>query len=199
MLLVNLQQVRGVLEEQTVIAEALSDHELVVAARAGDERAFETLVRTHADAVYGHALRFFGNPSAAEDATQEVFVKMFRSLASFDGRSALSTWLFRVTRNVCLDMMRAGARRPIPTDPIDLAPPTVRDFADDVVLSRTVETAIRALPPEERDALGAVTLFGMSYEQAATAFEVPVGTVKSRVFRARRTLAHLLEPAEGGA
>lgn len=182
-----------------MIEEARSDHDLIAAAQQGNERAFETLVRSNADAVYGHALRFFGDPSAAEDATQEVFVKMFRSLASFDGRSAFSTWLFRVTRNVCLDMARAGARRPIPTDPVDLVPPTVRDFADDVVLSRTVETAIRALPPEERDALGAVTLFGLSYEEAAVAFEVPVGTVKSRVFRARRTLAHLLAPAEGGA
>ncbi len=199
MLHVNLRLSGGVLEEQAVISGALSVQELVIAAQAGDERAFETLVRTHADAVYGHALRFFGDAASAEDATQEVFVKMFRSLASFDGRSAFSTWLFRVTRNVCLDMARAGARRPIPTDPVDLVPPSVRDFADDVVLSRTVETAIRSLPPEERDALGAVTLFGMSYEQASTAFDVPVGTVKSRVFRARRTLAHLLEPAEGGA
>jgi RNA polymerase sigma-70 factor (ECF subfamily) len=199
MLLVNLRQVDRVLEEQTVIADARSDRDLVIAARNGDERAFERLVRKNADAVYGHALRFFGDPPTAEDATQEVFVKVFRSLASFDGRSAFSTWLFRVTRNVCLDLARTGARRPIPTDPVDLEPPSVRDFADDVVMSRTVETAIRALPPEERDALGAVTLFGMSYEQAASAFDVPVGTVKSRVFRARRTLAILLDPAEGGA
>jgi RNA polymerase sigma-70 factor (ECF subfamily) len=198
MLLVNLRQVDRVLGEQKVIADARPDRDLVIAARNGDERAFERLVRANADAVYGHALRFFGDPATAEDATQEVFVKMFRSLASFDGRSAFSTWLFRVTRNVCLDMARAGTRRPIPTDPVDLNPPSVRDFADDVVLSRTVETAIRALPPEERDALGAVTLFGMSYEQAAVAFDVPVGTVKSRVFRARRTLAILLEPVEGG-
>jgi RNA polymerase sigma-70 factor (ECF subfamily) len=198
MLLVNLRHVHRVLGEQKVIADARPDRDLVIAARNGDERAFERLVRANADAVYGHALRFFGDPATAEDATQEVFVKMFRSLASFDGRSAFSTWLFRVTRNVCLDMARAGTRRPIPTDPVDLNPPSVRDFADDVVLSRTVETAIRALPPEERDALGAVTLFGMSYEQAAVAFDVPVGTVKSRVFRARRTLAILLEPVEGG-
>lgn len=199
MLLVNLGPYPSVIEEQALIAGALSDHDLVAAARKGDERAFETLVRAHSNAVYGHALRFFGDSAAAEDATQEVFVKMFRSLASFDGRSALSTWLFRITRNVCLDMVRAGAHRPIPTDPVDLVAPTVRDFADDVVMSRTVEAAIRTLPPEERDALGAVTLFGMNYQEAALAFDVPVGTVKSRVFRARRTLAHLLDPAEGGA
>ncbi len=180
-------------------ANVLSDIELVHEALSGDERAFETLVRTHADAVYGHALRFFGDRATAEDATQEVFIKVFRSLATFDGRSAFSTWLFRVTRNVCLDLARAGKHRPVPVDLLEIDPPSARDFADDVVLSRTVETAIRALPPEERDALGAVTLFGMSYEDAAAAFEVPVGTVKSRVFRARKTLAHVLQPTEGGA
>lgn len=178
---------------------ALSELELVRAALSGDERAFEALVRTHADAVYGHALRFFGDQATAEDATQEVFIKVFRSLATFDGRSAFSTWLFRVTRNVCLDLARAGKHRPIPTDLVDIDPPSVRDFADDVVMARTVESAVRALPPEERDALGAVTLFGMSYQDAAAAFQVPIGTVKSRVFRARRVLAHLLEPTEGGA
>lgn len=180
-------------------ATVVSDLELVRAALSGDERAFETLVRTHADAVFGHALRFFGDQATAQDATQEVFIKMFRSLATFDGRSAFSTWLFRVTRNVCLDLARAGKNRPVPTDLLDLEPPSVRDFADDVVMARVVETAIRALPPEERDALGAVTLFGMSYEEAAGAFDVPVGTVKSRVFRARRALAHVLEPSGGGA
>lgn len=182
-----------------VPTNAMSDRELVNAALAGDEQAFERLVRTHADAVYGHALRFFGERTAAEDATQEVFVKVFRSLATFDGRSAFSTWLYRITRNVCLDLARAGKHRAVPVDPIDIEPPTVQDFADDVVMSRTVETAIRALPPEERDALGAVTLFGMSYEQAAEAFSIPVGTVKSRVFRARKTLGALLRPTEGGA
>lgn len=180
-------------------ANALSELELVRAALSGDERAFDTLVRTHADAVYGHALRFFGDQATAEDATQEVFIKVFRSLATFDGRSAFSTWLFRVTRNVCLDLARAGKHRPIPTDLAQIDPPSVRDFADDVVMARAVQNAVRALGPEERDALGAVTLFGMSYEDAAAAFTVPIGTVKSRVFRARRTLAQLLDPTQGGA
>ncbi|HZL07317.1 MAG TPA: RNA polymerase sigma factor [Coriobacteriia bacterium] len=176
-----------------------SEQAVLTAALAGDERAFETIVRANADAVYGHALRFFGDVSAAEDATQEVFAKVFRSLGSFDGRSALSTWVFRVTRNVCLDMVRAGKRRPVPVDPLTLDVPSVRDFADDVVASRTVEAAIRTLPPEERDALGAVTLFGLSYEDASHALGVPVGTVKSRVFRARRALTAILDVAEGGA
>ena len=176
-----------------------SEQSVLTAALAGDERAFERIVRTNVDAVYGHALRFFGDTYAAEDATQEVFVKVFRSLGSFDGRSALSTWIFRITRNVCLDMARSGKRRPVPVDPATLDVPSIRDFADDVVLSRSVEAAIRMLPPEERDALGAVTLFGLSYQDASHSLGVPVGTVKSRVFRARRALTALLEPAEEGA
>ena len=74
-------------------------------------QAFETLVRSHADAVYGHALRFFGDTGAAQDAAQEVFLKVHRSLGDFDGRSAFSTWLYRITRNVCLDMFRRGRKR----------------------------------------------------------------------------------------
>jgi RNA polymerase sigma-70 factor (ECF subfamily) len=175
------------------------DSELVAQAQAGDERAFEALVRAHIDAVYGHALRFFGDPTAAEDATQEVFIKVFRSLGSFDGRSAFSTWLFRVTRNVCLDMARARTHVPVPTDLSDFDPPRTEDASDAVALGQAVEAAVRTLPPEEREALGAIALFDLSYEQAAEALGVPVGTVNSRVFRARTALAVLLMESEGGA
>lgn len=164
------------------------ERDLVSAAQAGDIAAFEALVRSNADAVYGHALRFFGEPQTAEDVVQEVFVKVYRSLGSFDGKSAFSTWLFRVTRNVCLDMLRAGRRRPVPVDPVDLVGTAVPDHADGVIDTTVVEEAMRALLPEDREALGAVTLFGLSYAEAADELGVPVGTVKSRVFRARRTL-----------
>ncbi|MDI6713230.1 MAG: RNA polymerase sigma factor [Anaerosomatales bacterium] len=170
---------------------------LVSAAKAGDEQAFETLVRAHVDAVYGHALRFFGDPTAAEDATQEVFIKMFRSLESFDGRAALSTWLFRVTRNVCLDIARSRKHIPTPVDIADVDPPRSADAADAVALADAVEKAVRTLPPEERDALSAVAIFDLPYDEAAEVLGVPVGTVKSRVFRARKALATLLaEPGK---
>ena len=177
----------------------MSDQEIVAAAATGDERAFATLVRLHADAVYGHAFRFFGDRQIAEDATQEVFVKVFRTITTFDGRARFSTWLYRVTRNVCLDMARAGKRVPQPVDPVSLEPLSSADFADDVVLASALEQAMRVLAPEDRDALGAVTLFGLSYAEAAETLGVPVGTVKSRVFRARRTLTTVLRDAEGGA
>ncbi len=171
-----------------VAARPKDDRELVAAAREGDIAAFEQLVRGHADAVYGHALRFFGEPQAAEDVVQEVFVKVYRSLGSFDERSAFSTWLFRITRNVCLDMFRAGKRRPVPVDPVDLVAGLSPDHAQMVVDAAAVEGAMRALQPEDREALGAVTLFDLSYAEAAAELGIPVGTVKSRVFRARRTL-----------
>lgn len=171
----------------------------MAAAARGDEAAFAALVRSHADAVYGHALRFFGDPQSAEDATQEVFVKVFRTIAGFDGRSKLSTWLYRVTRNVCLDMVRAGKRTPSPVDPVTLEPMSAADFSDDVIFGQSLEQAVATLVPEDRDAFNAITLFGLSYQEAADVLGTPVGTVKSRVFRARRALASLLLPAEGGA
>lgn len=177
----------------------MSDLELAEAAGHGDEAAFAVIVRDHADAVYGHALRFFGDRTAAEDATQEVFIKVFRTISSFDGRARLSTWLYRVTHNVCLDMVRAGRRVPQPVDPVTIDPLPAADFADDVVFASALEAAMRALAPEERDALSAVTLFGLSYQEAAETLGVPTGTVKSRVFRARRALASLLLEPGGGA
>jgi len=174
------------------------DQALIEAARAGDTRAFEELVHAHIDAVYAHGLRFFGDPSTADDVVQEVFVKVYRSLGSYDGRAAFSTWLFRVTRNVCLDMLRRGARRPVPVDPVDLVNArTQPDPAQTIVDTQAVEQAMRALPPEDREALGAVSVFWMSYQEAADALELPVGTVKSRVFRARRMLVRILT-AQGG-
>ncbi len=164
------------------------DVALVAAAKEGDTEAFEALVRAHAGAVYAHAMRFFGDPHAAEDVVQEVFIKVYRSLAGFDGTAAFSTWLFRVTRNVCVDMLRSGRRRPVPTDLIDVALAAPDDPAGSAVTRTTLEDALRALTPEDRDAISAVGIFGLSYAEAGEALGVPEGTVKSRVFRARRAL-----------
>jgi len=175
------------------------DVALVAAARDGELDAFEELVRRHTGVVYAHAYRFFGDGAAADDAAQEVFIKVYRSMDTFDGRAKFSTWLYRITRNTCLDMVRSGKRRPLPIDPLDVAHVATSDIADEVALSTTIETALSALAPEDRDALSAVSLFGLSYAEAGTALGVPAGTVKSRVFRARRALAAVLEIPRGGA
>lgn len=171
--------------------ETADDAVLVAAFRGGDVAAFEALVRRHTRFVYAHALRFFGDSATAEDISQEVFVKVMRAIDSFDERSRFSTWLYRVTRNTCLDEVRAGNRRPAPVDPIGLFG-TTPDFSNEVVVNASIELATRALPPEDRDALSAVAVFGLSYQEAAQVLGVPVGTVKSRVFRARRALAATL-------
>ena len=178
--------------------ETADDAALVAAARGGDLGAFEALVRRHTRTVYAHALRFFGDHASAEDVVQEVFVKVFRSLGSFDEKSRFSTWLYRVTRNTCLDEVRSGRRRPIPIDPLDVTA-SGDDFSDELVLASTIELAMRALPPEDRDALSAVSLFGLSYTEAGESLGVPAGTVKSRVFRARRALRATLNMPKGGA
>lgn len=170
------------------------DATLVAAAKDGDLDAFEALVRRHTRMVYAHALRVFGERTAAEDAVQEVFVKVYRSLAGFDERARFTTWLYRVVRNTCLDMVRAGKRRPVPVDPLDVVASAPGDIADEVALSASLELALRALAPEDRDALSAVSLYGLSYAEAGEVLGVPVGTVKSRVFRARRSLALTLTP-----
>jgi RNA polymerase sigma-70 factor (ECF subfamily) len=156
-------------------------------------------MRRNLDAVYGHALRFFGDPATAEDAAQEVFLKVFRSLGDFDGRAAFSTWLYRVTRNVCVDMVRRGKRLATPIDPVDLPESPSGDFADATATSVDLETAVRTLAPEDRDAFNAVALFGLTYAEAGDVLGVPVGTVKSRVFRARRNLVAVLGLNRGGA
>jgi len=180
------------------VRDAATDAELVQAACQGDELAFEALVRRHADAVYGHALRFFGERAAAEDAMQEVFLKLVNSLGSFKGDARFSTWLFRVTRNACLDLARRQKRVPIPLDPVDMPTLRTEDIADLAVTTTDVEKAMRTLPPEERDALSAIGLFGMDYRTASETLKTPVGTVKSRVFRARRALALSLGFLEEG-
>lgn len=154
--------------------------------------AFEELVISYTDAVYGHGLRFFGDPQAAEDVVQEVFIKVYRALDTFEGDSAFSTWLFRVTRNTCVDMLRQGKRRPVPVDPLDIQSTSTPDHAQRIVDAAALEQAMQTLQPEDKEALGAVTLFGLSYQEAAQAIGVPLGTVKSRVFRARRTLITVL-------
>jgi RNA polymerase sigma-70 factor (ECF subfamily) len=173
------------------------DAALLAAAKDGDLDAFEGLVRAHTGAVYAHALRFFGDTASAEDVTQEVWIKVYRSLATFDDRARFTTWLYRVTRNTCLDAVRAGKHRPIPTEIADvIAAPG--DLADNVSLTVAVEGAMKTLMPEDREAFSAVALFGLSYAEAATQLSVPVGTVKSRVFRARRSLALALGMTAGG-
>jgi RNA polymerase sigma-70 factor (ECF subfamily) len=179
-----------------------ADHELVARARAGDDAAFDAIVERHADHVYAICLRYFRDPHDAEDAFQAAFLACHRGLASFHGRAALSTWLYRVTTNACHDLARRRARQPrtVPLD--DDRGGTRPEVSDQATVDRLAAAELR---PDLLDALGqldhdqrhAVLLrdvVGASYAEIAHAQEVAVGTAKSRVHRGHARLAELLEP-----
>lgn len=161
---------------------------------AGDTAAFNELMRAHEDRVFGVCLRMLRDRDAALDATQETFITVFRKADRFAGRSAFSTWLYRVAVNTCYDAARKAQRRrtdPLPegSDPRD---ETASDDMDSVELRPDIEAALRSLPEEFRAAVVLTDLEGLSLQMVADVLEVPVGTVKSRVFRGRKLLADIL-------
>ncbi|HXF73442.1 MAG TPA: sigma-70 family RNA polymerase sigma factor [Actinomycetota bacterium] len=177
-----------------------SDEELVRRALAGDRGAFGTLVERHERRTYNLALRMLGREDDARDATQDALLTAFRKLPSFRGDAAFATWLYRITVNACYDLLRRSARAPlaIPADAepaLEPGPPTP-DHADATVGAIDVRRALLRLPPEHRAVLVLHDVQDLAYEEVAAVLGVPVGTVKSRLHRARVALARELR-AEG--
>lgn len=162
-----------------------SDHDLVKAFAGGDQGAVEELLRRHQNRVYGLALRLLGNRPDALDATQEVFVTLLRKARTFRAESAFSTWLYRVTANACYDMHRRRARDPQIVETPDLEVP---DASESVESRLVVEEALAKLPLDQRTALILREINDLSYEEIARATGVAIGTVKSRIARARAAL-----------
>ena len=170
------------------------DVELVERYLAGDVAAFDELMRAHQDRVFGVCLRMLRDREAALDATQETFITVFRKADRFAGRSAFSTWLYRVAVNTCYDAARRSGRHrteslPEATDPADQR--AGDEFAA-VELRPDLEAAIESLPDEFRAAVVLSDLNGLALQTVAEILEVPIGTVKSRVFRGRKILANML-------
>lgn len=170
------------------------DADLVRAAAAGDHDAFATLVRRHEIRVYNLALRMTGSPEDARDATQDALLTAFRKLGSFRGDAAFTTWLHRVTLNACYDLLRKRSRQPL----LDRLPehevegPPLPDPADATIASVDVQRALDEVPADHRAVLVLHDVQDLAYEQVAAILEVPVGTVKSRLHRARLALARAL-------
>ncbi len=189
-------------EDSTADEAALVDQ-----CRGGDVTAFGSLVRAYQDRVYHLCLRMCGHQTEAEDFAQEAFVRAFQSIERFDGRSKFYTWLFRIAVNLILsDRRRPGRTRSRPLDgevdgdgagfsqrndprerdPVDLACAGERD--------RMVHAALAGLDEEQRCIISLRDLESLSYEEIADILNVPAGTVKSRLHRARMALREKLAP-----
>ncbi len=155
----------------------------------GDATGFLGMVREHDPMLRALAWRLLGDVHLMDDALQEAYLKAFRSRESFRGDSSVGTWLYRITYNVCLDLVRARARRP--ADPLELAVEAVSTAPDpaDIATSRTdLAAALAALPADQRTAVLLVDAEGMDYAAAADVLGVAPGTVGSRVSRGRAAL-----------
>lgn len=183
-----------------------TDQELVRRVQAGDQTAFNLLVLKYQHRVLKLVGRFVNDQAEAEDVAQEAFLKAYRALASFRGDSAFYTWLYRIAINTAKNALVSQRRRPVDFD-LDLQDPDQydrqaklkeSDTPEGVLLTdeirAVVEEAMEQLPEDLRTAIVLRELEGLSYEEIAEAMDCPVGTVRSRIFRAREAIDKKLKP-----
>jgi len=183
------------------------DRELVARAQRGDKRAFELLVEKYQRKLARLLSRFVRDPAEVEDVTQEAFIKAYRALPAFRGDSAFYTWLYRIGINTAKNYLMALGRRAPTSTEVEAEDAEgyeeaeqLRDIntPESVLLSNeiaaTVNAAIADLPEELRTAIQLREIEGMSYEDIARIMECPIGTVRSRIFRAREAIAERLRP-----
>lgn len=171
-----------------------TDAELIANALVGDSRAFDELFGRHQEMVFALCMRTLRNREHALDAVQDTFLNVFRKLDRFSGESAFSTWLYRVTLNTCYDQLRKRKRRQV--DPLpehhDPADPTSQDQYSAVEVRPDIAAALDRIPEDFRSAVVLADIDGLPLAEVAAILDVPVGTVKSRVYRGRRLLAEIL-------
>ena len=164
---------------------------LLVRVVDGDHDAFNEIMVAHEGRVFSVCLRILGDREKALDATQETFLTTFRKAHQFKGNSAVGTWIYRIAVNTCYDLLRKQKRRPSEPMPehLDPADQGAQEAVEAAGIRPELREALDALPPEFRAAVVLSDIEGMSMPDAAETLGVPVGTVKSRVFRGRRLLA----------
>lgn len=158
------------------------ENEIIRSVLRGNVNDFEKLVTAYEKNVYNIALRMVGDPDDAADMTQETFIKAYRALSSFRGDSKFSSWLYRIASNVCLDFLRSRSRHPqVSLSTVDEDDRATFELPD-----------MRQNPEEQRQILVLRELGGLSYAELAQTLGLEEGTVKSRIFRARKRLCALL-------
>ena len=186
------------------------DRQLVLRAQSGDKQAFELLVEKYQRKLARLLSRFIRDPAEVEDVTQEAFIKAYRALPAFRGDSAFYTWLYRIGINTAKNYLMALGRRAPTSTEVEAEEAEgfeegeqLRDIntPESVLLSNeiaeTVNSTIEQLPEELRTAIQMREIEGMSYEDIAKAMDCPIGTVRSRIFRAREAIAERLRPLLG--
>ena len=187
-------------------SEKAADQALVERVQRGDKKAFDLLVLKYQHKIVNLVMRYVRDPELALDITQEAFIKAYRAIPRFRGDSAFYTWMYRIAVNTAKNHLAAQRRRPMDVD-LDLQDPEQYDLhaklretdtPEGVTLGKElkeiVERAIAALPEDLRTAIILRELEGMSYEEIAQTMECPVGTVRSRIFRARDAIAKKVGP-----
>lgn len=167
------------------------DTQLLARVAEGDHEAFTEVMQTHERRVFSVCLRILGDRDAALDATQDTFLTTFRKASQFKGTAAAGTWIYRIAVNTCYDQLRKTKRRPSEALPtyLDPADESAEAAVDSAGLRPEIQRALASIPPESRAAVVLSDVEGMSLPDAAATLGVPIGTVKSRVFRGRRLLA----------
>ncbi|MCA3214653.1 MAG: RNA polymerase sigma factor RpoE [Betaproteobacteria bacterium] len=192
------------------MSEREVDQALVERVQRGDKRAFELLVSKYQRKIFRLLSRLIRNPAEIEDVAQEAFLKAYRALPNFRGESAFYTWLYRIAINTAKNHLVAQGRRAPTTTETEVEDAENFDDADQLrdyntpdamLLSRqvgeAVNRAIEKLPEDLRTAVVLRELEGLSYEEIAEAMNCPIGTVRSRIFRAREAIASELRPLLG--
>ena len=188
------------------MAEQSVDQSLVERVQKGDKSAFDLLVRKYQHKVVKLISRYVRDPEEALDVSQEAFIKAYRALPNFRGDSAFYTWMYRIAINTAKNYLVAQGRR-LPTVDIGAqdaeqfeGPNTLKDYATPEQLlqrdeiQQTVFSAIEKLPEDLKTAITLREIEGLSYEEIAEAMSCPVGTVRSRIFRAREAIDKSLKP-----
>jgi RNA polymerase sigma-70 factor (ECF subfamily) len=176
----------------------MSDGEIIARVRAGETGAFADLVRRHQDRVYGMAFRATGKPEDAEDLAQEVFLSVFRGLEGFKGDAQFTTWLYRIAWNRCADWLRRNRKPGRRTAQLEEANDLADGRADPAaeVLGeddrRRLRRALDGLDDLYRSVVELACIQGLSYAEVGAALGLPVKTVETRLYRARRLLRELL-------
>jgi RNA polymerase sigma-70 factor (ECF subfamily) len=166
------------------------------AAMAGDLGAFEELVRAHQVPVWRFLRHLLNDDELAEDVAQETFLRLYQRLPSYRFESRLSTWIFQVARNAGIDAIRSRERR---HRRLRETPPVPAAVPGDIGLGHELTSAVAALSPKRREVLLLIEVLGLSHREVAEVLGLPVGTVKSRVFAARRDVTRWFEVDEQAA